>query len=265
MAAQETRIVTKFLRERPDDSWTHRRRARRTARTRGSTKALAHGARGHHRARCRTSGLRGAGGAGFGTGQKWSFLPKDVFPRYLAVNGDEGEPSTFKDHMLVERDPHQLIEGVDHHVVRDPVRTTRSSTCAASSRSAPSGSGRRIADAYDARLRRQEHPRLGLRPRDRPAPRRRLLHRRRRDRPALEPRGRARDAAHQAAVPRGAGRVRGAHDREQRRDDVDGPAHHAQRAASGTRRWASTAPPARASSRCRATSSGPATTRSSSA
>ena len=44
-----------------------------------------------------------------------------MFPRYLAVNGDEGEPSTFKDHMLVERDPHQLIEGVDHHVVRDPV------------------------------------------------------------------------------------------------------------------------------------------------
>ena len=59
------------------------------------------------------------------------------------VNGDEGEPSTFKDHMLVERDPHQLIEGIDHHGVRDPVPTTRSSTSAASSRSAPSGSGRR--------------------------------------------------------------------------------------------------------------------------
>ena len=58
------------------------------------------------------SGLRGRGGAGFGTGQKWSFLPKDVFPRYLAVNGDEGEPSTFKDHMLLEGDPHQLIEGI---------------------------------------------------------------------------------------------------------------------------------------------------------
>ena len=58
------------------------------------------------------SGLRGKGGAGFGTGQKWSFLPKDVYPRYLAINGDEGEPCTFKDHMLVERDPHQIIEGV---------------------------------------------------------------------------------------------------------------------------------------------------------
>ena len=88
------------------------------------------------------SGLRGRGGAGFGTGQKWSFLPKDVFPRYLAVNGDEGEPSTFKDHMLVERDPHQIIEGIviTSYAIQ---ATTRSSTCAASSRSAPSGSGRR--------------------------------------------------------------------------------------------------------------------------
>jgi NADH-quinone oxidoreductase subunit F len=60
----------------------------------------------------KTSGLRGRGGAGFATGQKWSFLPADVFPRYLVVNGDEGEPATFKDHMLIERDPHQLIEGI---------------------------------------------------------------------------------------------------------------------------------------------------------
>ena len=58
-----------------------------------------------------TSGLRGRGGAGFVTGQKWSFLPDDVFPRYLVVNGDEGEPATFKDHQLIVRDPHQLIEG----------------------------------------------------------------------------------------------------------------------------------------------------------
>ena len=48
----------------------------------------------------------------FPTGQKWSFLPPDLFPRYLVVNGDEGEPSTFKDRMLVERDPHQLVEGI---------------------------------------------------------------------------------------------------------------------------------------------------------
>jgi NADH-quinone oxidoreductase subunit F len=58
------------------------------------------------------SGLRGRGGAGFPTAQKWSFLPPDSFPRYLVVNADEGEPSTFKDRMLLERDPHQLLEGI---------------------------------------------------------------------------------------------------------------------------------------------------------
>jgi NADH-quinone oxidoreductase subunit F len=57
------------------------------------------------------SGLRGRGGAGFSAGMKWGFLPPDSFPRYLVVNGDEGEPATFKDHQLIERDPHQLIEG----------------------------------------------------------------------------------------------------------------------------------------------------------
>ena len=59
----------------------------------------------------KASGLRGRGGAGFSAGMKWSFLPADTFPRYLVVNGDEGEPATFKDHQLIERDPHQLIEG----------------------------------------------------------------------------------------------------------------------------------------------------------
>jgi len=60
----------------------------------------------------KTSGLRGRGGGGFPTGMKWSFLPPDSFPRYLVINADEGEPSTFKDHMLIVRDPHQLIEGI---------------------------------------------------------------------------------------------------------------------------------------------------------
>ena len=58
------------------------------------------------------SGLRGRGGAGFPTGVKWGFLPKGVYPRYLVVNADEGEPGTFKDRMLMEYDPHQLIEGI---------------------------------------------------------------------------------------------------------------------------------------------------------
>src|SRR6266550_1578633 len=107
----ETRIVTKRLRDRPGDSWT-------------IDGALASGAYDVLRAvlakadaadvqeQVKLSGLRGRGGAGFPTAQKWSFLPVGSFPRYLVVNADEGEPSTFKDRMLVERDPHQLIEGI---------------------------------------------------------------------------------------------------------------------------------------------------------
>jgi len=58
------------------------------------------------------SGLRGRGGAGFPTGMKWSFVPKDAGkPVYLCVNADESEPGTFKDRLIIEKDPHQLIEG----------------------------------------------------------------------------------------------------------------------------------------------------------
>lgn len=59
------------------------------------------------------SGLRGRGGAGFSTGMKWSFIPKDhAGPRYLCCNADESEPGTFKDRQLIERDPHQMLEGI---------------------------------------------------------------------------------------------------------------------------------------------------------
>lgn len=59
------------------------------------------------------SGLRGRGGAGFQTGVKWGFIPKDsTQPKYLLCNCDESEPGTFKDRFLVEHDPHQLIEGM---------------------------------------------------------------------------------------------------------------------------------------------------------
>ena len=59
------------------------------------------------------SNLRGRGGAGFPTGLKWSFVPKgSPLPRYLCCNADEGEPGTFKDRLLMERAPHQLIEGM---------------------------------------------------------------------------------------------------------------------------------------------------------
>ena len=58
-----------------------------------------------------TASLLGRGGAGFPAGRKWAMLRKNPVT-YLVVNGDESEPATFKDHLLVERDPHQLIEGV---------------------------------------------------------------------------------------------------------------------------------------------------------
>ena len=58
------------------------------------------------------SGLRGLGGAGFPSGRKWSFVRAEQGPRYLAVNGDEGEPGTFKDRYYLEREPHVFLEGM---------------------------------------------------------------------------------------------------------------------------------------------------------
>lgn len=59
------------------------------------------------------SKLRGRGGAGFPTGMKWSFIPKDSpKPKYLCCNADESEPGTFKDRVIIEKDPHQLLEGI---------------------------------------------------------------------------------------------------------------------------------------------------------
>lgn len=59
-----------------------------------------------------SSGLRGMGGAGFPSGRKWSFVRAADGPRYLAVNGDEGEPGTFKDRYVLERTPHTFLEGM---------------------------------------------------------------------------------------------------------------------------------------------------------
>ena len=58
------------------------------------------------------AGLRGLGGAGFPSGKKWSFVRAEAGPRYLAVNGDEGEPGTFKDRYYLERTPHLFLEGM---------------------------------------------------------------------------------------------------------------------------------------------------------
>jgi len=60
-----------------------------------------------------TSNLRGLGGAGFPTGKKWSFIPKEsAKPKFLVVNADEGEPGTIKDRYILTKDPHRLIEGI---------------------------------------------------------------------------------------------------------------------------------------------------------
>ncbi|HWT91247.1 MAG TPA: NADH-quinone oxidoreductase subunit F, partial [Solirubrobacterales bacterium] len=58
------------------------------------------------------SGLRGRGGAGFAMGKKASFLPRGDMPKYLCCNADESEPGAFKDRELMQRNPHQLIEGI---------------------------------------------------------------------------------------------------------------------------------------------------------
>ena len=108
---EEVRIVTKRLREHPEDSWTMYRAltdgaydaARRAVTSLPSDDVIE---------LVKSSGLRGRGGAGFPTGMKWGFVPKDVFPKYIVVNHDEGEPGTFKDRELAEMDPHQLIEGI---------------------------------------------------------------------------------------------------------------------------------------------------------
>ena len=61
----------------------------------------------------KASGLRGRGGAGFPTGLKWSFMPKEIgnTPHYLVVNADESEPGTCKDREIMRHDPHLLLEG----------------------------------------------------------------------------------------------------------------------------------------------------------
>ena len=110
MTATETLIVTKRLRERPDDSWTLA-----GAQASGAYESLRKALTMEPAAiaeEVKLSQLRGRGGAGFPTATKWSFLPAGVEPRYLVINCDEAEPSTFKDRMLIERDPHQLVEGI---------------------------------------------------------------------------------------------------------------------------------------------------------
>ena len=111
MTATETRLVTARLRERPEDSWTMDG-ALASGAYESLKQALGMAPESIGKEQVAASGLRGRGGAGFPAATKWSFLAPDSFPRYLVVNADEGEPSTFKDRMLIELDPHALLEGI---------------------------------------------------------------------------------------------------------------------------------------------------------
>ena len=108
---EEVRIVTRRTRAFPEDSWTIER-ALADGAYEASRKAITTMTPDEVIGVVKDSGLRGRGGAGFPTGTKWSFVPKDVFPKYIVVNHDEGEPCTFKDRELAEADPHQLLEGI---------------------------------------------------------------------------------------------------------------------------------------------------------
>ena len=94
--------------------------------------------------------LLGRGGAGFPAGTKWGFMPPGKFPRYLVVNGDESEPGTYKDRLLMERDPHQLIEGMPHRLLRRRRCRSASSTSAARWRWPTSASAQALNEAYAA-------------------------------------------------------------------------------------------------------------------
>ena len=104
-------MVNHRLRTFPNDSWTLDR-ALDDGAYEGLKKAITELTPDETIELVKASGLRGKGGAGFATGMKWSFVPKDVFPKYVVLNHDEGEPGTFKDRELAEGDPHQLIEGI---------------------------------------------------------------------------------------------------------------------------------------------------------
>ncbi len=149
----------------------------------------------------KASNLRGRGGAGFPTGMKWSFVPKEsAKPKYVLCNGDESEPGTCKDRLIFEHDPHAVIEGVmiaaiaisshkGYIYIRGEYRYLSEIMQKA------------IADAYAKGFLGQEHLRQRLRPGHLLARRRRRLRGGRGIRADGVAGGQARRAAHQAAIP----------------------------------------------------------------
>ncbi|MCA1839765.1 MAG: NADH-quinone oxidoreductase subunit NuoF [Actinomycetota bacterium] len=107
---EETLVVRRLMTEHPGDSFTIARYVE-SGGYEALRRALSDQAPEDLIEMIKASGLRGRGGAGFPTGNKWAFIPKDVKPKYVVVNDDEGEPCTFKDREITERDPHSIIEG----------------------------------------------------------------------------------------------------------------------------------------------------------
>ena len=143
-----------------------------------------------------------AAGPAFPPGLKWSFVPMGADaprPKYLVVNADEMEPGTFKDRLLLEGDPHQLIEGDDRRRLCHRGRVAYI-FLRWDYKLAASGCTTRDRRGLCGGLSGQEHPRLGLQPGVAPAHQRRPLHVRRRDRAVECPGGQTRHAAGQAAL-----------------------------------------------------------------
>ena len=107
---KETLLLTKHMKENPENSHLIDVYEKNNGYS-AARKVLKDNNPGDVIEEIKTSNIRGRGGAGFPTGVKWGFLAEDQ-ERYLVINADESEPGTFKDRILLERDPHQLIEGI---------------------------------------------------------------------------------------------------------------------------------------------------------
>ena len=107
---KETLLLTKHMRENPENSHLIDVYEKNNGYS-AARKVLKDNNPGDVIEEIKISNIRGRGGAGFPTGVKWGFLAEDQ-ERYLVINADESEPGTFKDRILLERDPHQLIEGI---------------------------------------------------------------------------------------------------------------------------------------------------------
>ncbi len=148
------------------------------------------------------SGLRGRGGAGFPTGKKWSFVPRDLpGPRWLICNCDEMEPGTYKDRVLLEANPYSLLEGIVLASLchRGASRLYLHPARLRAGRRQPAPGHRRVPRGRPGR---REYPRQRLFLRHRCACLGRALHLRRRDRPDERPGGQTGQPAVKTAISR---------------------------------------------------------------